>query len=159
MYQLDQSQLNQYVNQFEARTLPKDEWTHEVHLIIGLYIICRYKKLPLSQMRKRIIQYNQTVGTINSDTSGYNETITAFWLTAVKNFCQNLTNGYDFDEPTVDEIIFSPELTNRNLFLEYYSKDLILSTKARKNLIPPNLKPFPNSSSFNTPLSKHLSGF
>ena len=43
MYQLDQSQLNQYVNQFEARTLPKDEWTHEVHLIIALYIICRYK--------------------------------------------------------------------------------------------------------------------
>ena len=66
------------VEQFDAATLPSWAWTHEAHLICGLSILARFgiENAP-NEMRERILKYNESVGKINSDTSGYHETITA----------------------------------------------------------------------------------
>jgi len=67
----------QIVEQFEARTLPSWAWTHEAHLICGLAMLARLgiDDAPAA-MRQRIMDYNVAVGKVNSDTSGYHETVT-----------------------------------------------------------------------------------
>ena len=44
-------------------------------------------------MRRGIVHYNQCAGTINSDHSGYHETITLFWLAIVKARLREIADG------------------------------------------------------------------
>jgi hypothetical protein len=142
MYLLSQQQLNQYAQQFEDCTLPIEEWTHELHLLMALHTLTNHPTDSFAVMRKKITQYNTAVGKVNSDTHGYHETMTAFWLWAVRDFCQQLPH-YGYDEATADELLFKEELTNRNLWLKYYSKELMFSKEARQGFIYPDIEPFP----------------
>jgi hypothetical protein len=139
MYLISTEQAQDYVRRFEAKTLPKHEWTHEAHLMIGLHMVVTHGKNALPEMRQKLRAYNDAVGTINSETMGYHETLTVFWLWTLRQFCHD-THRWTLDEVTVDLLLFNETLANRNLFLQYYSKDLILSTEARKNFVLPDLK-------------------
>ena len=139
MYLISTEQAIEHVHQFQNRTLPKDEWTHEMHLIVGLYMFSTYKEKALGAMREGIMQYNEAVGTINSDTSGYHETMTVFWLWQIKQFCESIVR-FSFDEATVDELLFDEKYANRNSFLEFYSKEKMMSTEARRQFVTPDLK-------------------
>ena len=127
------------VEQFDAATLPSWAWTHEAHLICGLSVLSRFGmgNAP-NEMRQRILKYNESVGKINSDTSGYHETITFFWLKAI---CERLAveGKINFDQATLDELLSNIDLANRNLFLQSYSEKLILSIEARRNYVEPDL--------------------
>ncbi len=135
MYLITTEEALDFVQQFLQKTLPKSEWTHEMHLMIGFYMVITHKNEAMAHIRQAIWAYNEAVGTINSDTSGYHETITAFWIDEITFFCKknNLTR---FDETTLDVFVFEERFADRNLFLEYYSKETIRSTEARKTLIP-----------------------
>ena len=127
------------VEQFDAATLPSWAWTHEAHLICGLSVLSRFgiENAP-AEMRKRILKYNESIGKINSDTSGYHETVTFFWLKAVWERL-SVDGKINFDQATLDELLSSIDLANRNLFLQAYSEKLILSTEARKTYVKPDL--------------------
>lgn len=139
MYLISTEQALIHVWQFQNRTLPKDEWTHEMHLIVGLYMFITYKENALQNMRESIKQYNNAGGTVNSDISGYHETMTVFWLWQIKQFCKSIKK-YSFDEVTIDELLFNEKYADRNGFLEYYSKENMMSTKARRQFVMPDLK-------------------
>jgi hypothetical protein len=141
MYLIEQSELDRYADQFTNCTLPVSEWTHEMHLIMALNTLVYHKEKPLEIMRTKIKKYNESIGKQNSDTQGYHETLTIFWLNAVNEFCQSLTT-FSYDESTVDELLFNENLANRNLFLKYYTLDNILSTQARKEYVKPDLTHF-----------------
>ncbi len=127
------------VEQFDAATLPSWAWTHEAHLICATSILSRFgiESAPM-EMRKRILKYNESVGKINSDTSGYHETVTFFWLKAVWERL-SVDGKINFDQATLDELLSSIDLANRNLFLQVYSEKLILSVEARRTYIKPDL--------------------
>ena len=127
------------IEKFMNRTLPKDEWTHEAHLMVGLHHATTYGATALIHLRENISKYNETTNVINSDTSGYHETITHFWLWAVQKYCQK-GGILIFDQETLDDMLWTEELAERNIWLAYYSKDLMLSTAARKGLVMPDLK-------------------
>ena len=139
MYLISTEQAIEHVHQFQNGTLPKDEWTHEMHLIVGLYMFSTYKEKALDEMRESIRQYNESVGTINSDTSGYQETMTVFWLWQIKQLCEAI-GRFSFDEATIDELLFDEKYANRNSFLEFYSKENMMSTLARRQFVAPDLK-------------------
>ena len=127
------------VEQFDAATLPSWAWTHEAHLICGLSVLSRFGiENAATEMRQRIIKYNEAVGKINSDTSGYHETVTFFWLKAVWERL-SVDGKINFDQATLDELLSNIDLANRNLFLQAYSKELILSVEARRNYVEPDL--------------------
>jgi hypothetical protein len=129
------------ITQFVKKTLPKSEWTHEVHLMTGLYHAAAYGEKAMDIMRERIRAYNEAVGTVNSDTHGYHETITHFWLWAVRFYCQK-EGTLQFDQETLDDMLWTEELADRNLWLAFYSKELMLSTQARRSLQLPDIQDF-----------------
>ena len=127
------------VEQFEATTLPDWAWTHEAHLICALSVLSRFglENAP-AEMRERIMKYNVAIGKVNSDTSGYHETVTFFWLKAVWERL-SVEGKIAFDQATLDALLSNIDLAYRNLFLKSYSEKLILSTEARKEYVEPNL--------------------
>lgn len=125
---------------FEHCTLPKGDWTHEAHLIGGLYFLAKYGDHAIDNIRECIKAFNVSVGGQNTDTSGYHETLTRFWLWAVKNTFAD-QERIVFDQNSLDTLLWDEDLANRNLWLSFYSKDLMLSTAARLNYVSPDLKP------------------
>src|SRR5687767_5829712 len=125
------------VRSFEDRTLKKNEWTHAAHLTIGLFYL---RILPFAVaknvMRDGIYWLNDKHGTPNTDDSGYHETLTVFWLKRIWNFLdeREWTNAV---APLTNELI--DRFKDPNLPLRYYSRDLLFSTKARRDYCPPDL--------------------
>lgn len=134
--------LSDFLECFERGTWPKPEWTHAAHIALaGCYLI-RYSDDEATDRARRGIQhYNQCVGTINSDHSGYHETLTLFWLALVRARLRQLDAGtarIDAVRTLVAE--FAPQ---RDLFREYYSFDVVRSVEARRSWVPPDAKPLP----------------
>jgi hypothetical protein len=127
------------VEQFEATTLASWAWTHEAHLICALSLLSRFgiENAPL-EMKNRLIKYNEAEGKVNSDTMGYHETVTIFWLQAVWERL-SVDGKTQFDQETLDALLSNIDLANRNLFLKSYSEELILSVEARRKYVKPDL--------------------
>ncbi|WP_263417784.1 hypothetical protein [Terriglobus albidus] len=76
-----------FVSAFEAGTLPKERWTHAAHILSGAwYVHVLGPEAALTEMRRHIRAYNEAVGTQNTDSSGYHETITVFWIRMLEHF-------------------------------------------------------------------------
>jgi hypothetical protein len=133
-YAISIEQAETLVQKFENGTLLKSEWTHEAHLIVGLKMVLTCGEQAFPEMKKRIIHFNESVGTINSETSGYHETLTVFWLWAIKQFCED-KGITQFDVDAVDELLFYEPLSQRNLVEDYYSEAILLLPEARRRYI------------------------
>jgi hypothetical protein len=134
--------LNHFLECFERGTWPKPEWNHAAHIAVaGCYLI-RYPDQEAAQRaRSGIRHYNQCTGTINSDHSGYHETLTLFWLALVKaRLRQRKPDGARIDAVRMLVAEFAPQ---RDLFREYYGFDVVRSVEARRTWMPPELKPLP----------------
>ena len=82
-------EIHQLITQFQTLTLPKTNWTHAAHLIVAVWHNWHYDPLLAFQMvKQRIIAYNEAVGTVNTDTSGYHETLTRFWMEKTGEFLE-----------------------------------------------------------------------
>ena len=76
--------LNEFLHAFFHHTLPKAQWTHAAHVTVAACLL-HQDDVPsvLPVLRNAISSYNASVGTQNTDTSGYHETLTVFWLKVV----------------------------------------------------------------------------
>lgn len=129
------------VEKFNACTLPKEKWTHEAHLIVGVWF-CKNFEFPkaLDLLRYHIKTYNVSAGTPNTDSQGYHETLTRFWLLIVANFVKlNATKTF---EETAEAFVNS-DWASRNLALGFYSHEVLFSLKARKESVEPDLQNMP----------------
>ena len=125
---------------FEERTLPKSEWTHAAHLVVGLYY-CYHHPLGVAKnlMSDGIYWLNDAHGTPNTETSGYHETITVFWLRTVANFIERTGR-----EPGLANLANSllAFCNDTRLPLKYYSRERLFSTEARMKYVEPDLEDF-----------------
>jgi hypothetical protein len=132
--------VNLLVRAFEERTLPKSEWTHAAHLVVGLYY-CYHNPLGVAKnlMSDGIYWLNDAHGTPNTETSGYHETITVFWLRTVAGYLEKagreaglaaLANG------------LTETVNDSRLPLKYYSRERLFSVEARMSYVEPDLKDF-----------------
>ena len=126
------------VKSFEERTLPKEEWTHTAHLIVGLVYCCRY---PLEKARilfgEGVYWLNVAYGTPNTETSGYHETLTGFWLKFIWKFLDQYGRGEDLAILAEDLIAL---FSNPKLPLKFYSREILFSPKARESYVKPDLR-------------------
>jgi hypothetical protein len=113
--------------------LAADEWTHEAHLItcwVALRDRTPAEALPF--LRDSIQAHNCGIGTPNTDTEGYHETLTVYYVTAVA-----AANAPDpeslYDEPTC----------GRSAPLDHWDRDTLFSVAARRGWVEPNLAPLP----------------
>jgi hypothetical protein len=125
-----------------ARTLPREEWTHEAHLATTLYLLLRRRDIHLDvELPGLIRRYNESVGGVNSDSEGYHETITRVFLHGVRLFL----SGSDVAEPLhalVNELLLSP-MGRRDWPLRFYSRASLFSVAARKHFIEPDIGALP----------------
>jgi len=122
-------------------SLPKAEWTHEAHLRVGTWHVLRYGRDEAMQLlRERIPRYNAATGGVNSDTDGYHDTITWFYLVMISEHLDGANRNRAADR-LADEIVAA--LGDRQLPYRYYSKDHLMSVAARKGIVAPDLEPLP----------------
>ncbi len=126
---------------FNDCTLPKEEWTHEAHLIGGLWMLAKFGDKALDEMRTRIRRFNESVGGVNDDNNGYHETLTVFWLWAIREMLGDDDGRLYWNQESLDDLVFDETLSDRNLWSEFYSKEKMMSVEARLGYVAPDLKP------------------
>ena len=125
-----------------ARDLPREEWTHEAHLAATTYLTLRHPEIDLDEDLPRLIRaYNESVGGVNSDTSGYHDTITRVFLHGVRMFLSEADLSKPLHE-LVNALLHSP-MGRRDWPLRFYSRDHLLSVAARRNFVPPDVAALP----------------
>ncbi|GAB4197166.1 MAG: hypothetical protein Fur006_45450 [Coleofasciculaceae cyanobacterium] len=131
-------EIERLVRAFESCTLPRCEWTHQAHLIVGLWYLTHYSQLEATNcIRNRIQKYNLAHGIQTTKNSGYHETITLFWVQMVRQFIVVESTNRSIVE-LANSLI--QNYGNPRLTLEYYSKDLLMSQEARRSWVEPDLK-------------------
>jgi hypothetical protein len=131
-------ELEGLVAAFTAGTLPKAAWTHRAHLFAGFVLVSRYGLAAARTLMPAAIKhFNAAVGTADTRTGGYHETITQFYLTVIERFRRTTAAG---DMAAQANHLFEC-WGDRGLPLRYYSESLLWSVEARKRWILPDLAP------------------
>ena len=98
---------------------------------------------PLHQARNLIKEgiknYNLAQGGANSDTEGYHETITEFYIQIIAGYLSvvSLERGFADIVSAIDEEIF----LEKSFPFQYYTREVLFSKQARLHWVSPNVKP------------------
>ena len=121
-----------------ARTLPKEEWTHEAHLAACLWLLTERADInPEGDLRGIISSYNEAVGGVNDTTQGYHHTITMAFLAGVRRFLGRGDPALSLVEK-VNALLAAPE-GRRDWPLALYSRERLFSVEARMGYVAPDL--------------------
>jgi len=135
-----QMEFDYIVEHFRNKTLPAADWTHEAHLVTGLWHVAQfgYEK-ALAEMRLNIPIYNESTGGTNTDSSGYHDTITVFWIWLLNEFwTRHAIGGRAFEE--VSTAFLQSKYAERNNALNFYSRELLFSKQARLGYVAPDIQ-------------------
>jgi len=125
-----------------ARTLPREEWTHEAHLAATTYLVMKHPEIDLDVELPGIIsRYNESVGGKNTDTEGYHDTITRAYLRGIRLFLAEADAAWPIND-LVNELLMSP-MGRRDWPLRFWSKDRLMSVEARRRWVEPDLAAMP----------------
>ena len=127
---------------FLARSLSKEEWTHEAHLATTTWLLRKRPDIDVDKELPGLIRrYNESVGGVNSDSEGYHETITRVFLAGVRLFLSEADSSEPLHE-LVNELLLS-SMGRRDWPLRFYSRERLLSVGARRAFIPPDKAALP----------------
>jgi len=139
-----ESDIDSFLAGFESCTLPKARWTHGAHILTGAcYVHAFGRETALTHLRNNIRRYNESVGGKNTETEGYHESITVFWvrILAQMHAAGTHTSGAWPSRSAFAHAAVARFAPQRDLFKSYYSFDLIGSIHARREWVPPDLQP------------------
>jgi hypothetical protein len=136
---VDARTLDDLVAGFRARTLTHAEWTHAAHLSVGAVYVSRHGAAEaLARLRDEIPRLNDSHGKINSATSGYHETITAAFVRLLDEGLASFAPDVPL-ERRVEALLAGP-LGGSRVLLAFWSRDLLMSPRARADWVPPDLR-------------------
>jgi hypothetical protein len=128
---------------FEAGTLPKAEWTHRAHLLVGLWYSTHLAPVDaLEVVRSGIQRLNAIHGVATTPTGGYHETITRAYMRLIGRFVATERGGGDWAGCAARLLARHGE---RDHLLRYYSRERLMSAEARFGWVEPDLTPLPES--------------
>lgn len=134
------AELEDLAGRFVARAIPHSEWTHVAHRAVGTWHVDRYgADEALTRMRQGIRRLNDSHGTPNTPTNGYHETITRAYLQLLQEFLDACPSDMPL-HGRVARLATTP-LSERNALLTFYSKDMLMSARARAEWVEPDLEP------------------
>jgi hypothetical protein len=120
-----------------ARTLAREDWTHEAHLAACTWIVRdRTDIVPEQEMRSIISAYNEAVGGVNDDSQGYHETITQVYIAGAR--AHLIEVGTDMPLHEAVNLLLLSKRGRRDLPLRFYSEELLFSVPARRVFIEPD---------------------
>lgn len=113
--------------------LPKDAWTHEAH-VITCWVALRDRSPDgtLAFLRHAIQTHNCGIGIRNTEASGYHETLTVYYITAMANSAAH----------TLAEVMEDPAC-GRKAALDHWSREVLFGSEARLGWVEPDLAPLP----------------
>jgi hypothetical protein len=133
-------EITSLIQGFETGLLPRSEWTHAAHLTVALWYLSRASgREATARIRNGIKRFNAAKGIPTTPTSGYHETITLFWICIVSRYLLAADAGDSLVE-LVNGLL--ARYANSHLPFAYYSRDLLMSPRARASWIEPDLKSF-----------------
>lgn len=125
-----------------ASCLPRDEWTHEAHVAACYWLAAERPDIGLGTDLPDIIRrHNDSVGTPNTDSSGFHATITHCYAVGVAAFHRRCDPALALVE-RVNALLAEPEGA-RDWPLRYYSRERLFSVPARRAVILPDLAALP----------------
>jgi hypothetical protein len=120
-----------------ARNLPRSEWTHEAHLAACLWLLTeRPDIVPERDLPEIISSYNESVGTANTDSSGYHGTLTQLYIRGVGLFLDRCAVSGLVER--VNALLASP-IGSRDWPLRFYSREVLFSVAARRDWVEPDV--------------------
>src|ERR1051325_471532 len=126
-------EIEEFIAHFEDCSLPKERWTHHAHLTAGLwYVSQRSPQEALKILRNRIRTYNESIGKVNSDSEGYHETITRFYIQAI---AAHHLKHHALSFPDSLSLLLSSPLSDKDYPLQFYSRALLFSVTARRDWV------------------------
>jgi hypothetical protein len=145
---MDGSPDETFLRAFESCTLPFGEWRHRAHLKVA-YLYLRELSFDgaLAKARKNIQRYNAATNTPEGLERGYHETITVSWLRLV-----HFALGERGPAASADEFVErEASVLNKEALLRFYSREQLISWRAKSEFVAPDLAPFPiNAKHMNT---------
>jgi hypothetical protein len=136
-------EVAEFIAGFEACQLSKQQWTHQAHLTAGFWYVTQSgaaEALPV--IRRNIRRHNESVGTPNTDTGGYHESITRLYLMAID---RHIRAHRDVSFEMSLQALLASELASSTWPLTYYSRDRLFSVDARRSWVEPDLQPMEQS--------------
>lgn len=120
--------------------LPKDAWTHEAHLITcWVALKDRTPAETLAFLRHSIMTHNCGIGIRNTETSGYHESLTVYYVTAV----------HQANAATLEELYEVPSC-GRKAPLDYWTREVLFDTEARLGWVAPDVQELPWTPEFDS---------
>ncbi len=129
-----EADLAAFLAAFSATTLPAEQWTHAAHVAVAAAWIHENPASALDRLRPAIREYNAATGGKNTETSGYHETLTRFWVLRIAETLPHEKSRLE----AVRDAVARYGLQSR-LFRQYYSFDVVNSVDARREWIAPDL--------------------
>jgi hypothetical protein len=130
-----QAQINAVVQGFQSCTTDKAEFKHRDHLTVAVaYLRELTLEQSLDKMREALLRF---VDHHKVDRQKYNETITVFWFQMVAAAMTTMPANVTVVEQC-NRVLES--FSNADLVLDYYTRDLLFSERARKEFVEPDLK-------------------
>jgi hypothetical protein len=140
----DEAALAAHVRGLLDATLPKERWTHEGHVAATAGLMLLHPEIEAEQaLRGLIRRLNDSHGVPNSDTRGYHETITRYFLLALRHALAR-------DDATlppharVNALLAGGVLgSGKRTLAPYWSDEVLFSLRARREWVPPDRAPLP----------------
>ncbi|HEY9182646.1 MAG TPA: hypothetical protein VIQ99_05570 [Gammaproteobacteria bacterium] len=135
----------EFIQLFEGGQLPRARWTHRGHLVAGFWYLSLHPfDEALGIVRARIRRHNEAVGTPNTDSNGYHETITRLYLIGID--AHRAAHDHLSFERSLAALLTSP-LADSGWPLAFYSRERLFSVEARRGWIAPDLRSLPAAAS------------
>ena len=132
-------EMFELLRRFKDCTLPREEWTHAAHLTVALWHLLQFDwPEAVARVRRGIKRYNAAHGVRATPTGGYHETLTLFWLRAVRSFLEAERNEARALVHLANELAATHDT---GLPLRHYTRELLFSPEARAGWVEPDLKP------------------
>lgn len=123
---------------FEACTVARSDWDHRAHLVYALVLLMRHgHQEGAVRIREGILRYNAAQGIEQTLTGGYHESITRFYIWVVQRFVDRADGSLPLHVLAHD---LYERFGARDLPFAYYSRDLLMSWKARTEWVEPDLQ-------------------
>ena len=135
MFKYDsEEKILEFVRSFESAEISRDEWGHVEHVVVAAHYCSSFDhEEALARMKTGILNLlEQGFGIGPSEESPYHETLTVFWMGAVRH-CLELGSG----EPIPAAFRRVAENLPKNLPFRYYSRARLFSKEARNGFVAP----------------------
>lgn len=131
---------NELARRFETADLTIDQWNHRRHVRAAW---CLLNELPfdeaLTKMRTGLKALLPVFGIGESLTMGYHETITVAWFRIIADLMERY-GGHENSQEFLSE---NTQLASKRVLRLFYSKDRLVSERARREFVEPDIVPLP----------------